>query len=190
MARDAPAAGSPGEICPVLIGAKIPVVVVTRVDGTVTDLGAVTAGRPTVLVFCLGGWSPRCKLFLQQLQELRAHLGELGYQVVAVSPDRPGHLGETASELGLEYNLLSDSMMSAARALGIAYRVDESALERYRREGVDLEERSGEPHHMLPVPAMFVVGSDGVIRFEYVNPDEQVRPTPEMVLAAAKMTVG
>ena len=52
--------------------------------------------------------------------------------------------------------------------------------------GHDIEEASGETHHMLPVPATFIIGRDGIIQFQYANPNYKVRLTPEVLLAAAQ----
>jgi hypothetical protein len=43
---------------------------------------------------------------------------------------------------------------------------------------------------MLPVPAVFLVTTNGLIQFEYVNPDYKVRLDPELLLAAAKIMLG
>jgi len=127
---------------------------------------------------------------LGQLQDIWPQVRELGYQVIGISPDRPSRLRETIEKLGLEYELLSDTRMTGARALGIAFQADRKTLEQHRTAGLSLEEWSGEKHHMLLVPAVFIVGADGTIKFEYVNPNHAVRPTPELLLAAARMTLG
>lgn len=77
--------------------------------------------------------------------------------------------------------------MEVARAFGVAYQVDASTLAALKNYGVDLEEASGEKHRFLPVPAVFVVGKNGVIQFEYVNPDYKVRLHPDLLLAAARL---
>ena len=41
-------------------------------------------------------------------------------------------------------------------------------------------------HGVLPVPAVFVVGTDGVVRYQYVNPDHHTRLDAEVLLAAAR----
>ena len=76
--------------------------------------------------------------------------------------------------------------MAGAMALGIAYRLDSKTISRYKEFGIDLADASGESHFILPVPAVFVVGIDGVITFEYINPHYQVRVDPEVLLAAAR----
>ncbi len=83
--------------------------------------------------------------------------------------------------------LLSDSTMAGAIAFGIAFKVADKTYNAYKdRFKLDLEERSGQKHHLLPVPSVFLVGTDGKIKFEYVNPDYKVRLEPEILLAAAK----
>ena len=106
--------------------------------------------------------------------------------MLAITPDRPERLRETFEEHGYAYRLLSDDEMLAARAYGIAFRVDDASLARYRGFGVDLEERSGRDHHLLPVPSVFLVDRQGVIRFVYSNPDYKVRVDPRALLEAAR----
>jgi len=86
----------------------------------------------------------------------------------------------------LTYTLLSDHAMIAARAFGIAFRVDEATLDEYMGYGIDLEAASGETHHLLPVPAVFIVGRDEIIKFSYANPDYKVRLAPGDLLDAAR----
>jgi peroxiredoxin len=52
--------------------------------------------------------------------------------------------------------------------------------------GIDLEEVSGETHHILPVPSTFIIGTDGTIHFQYTNTDYKVRLAPDVLTAAAR----
>ncbi len=90
-------------------------------------------------------------------------------------------------ELG--YTLYSDSKMNAARAYGIAYRVDEATVTAYKGYGIDLEAASGESHLQLPVPSVFVY-REGVMTFQYVNPDHRVRLDGDTLLAAVRAAAG
>jgi len=178
------------DITPLLIGASVPDVTLQTPDGKAFNLKATVAKKPTVLIFYRGGWCPYCNTYLGQLQAAEAGLLNLGYQILAISPDRPPKLGESVEKGKLTYTLLSDSSMKAAQAFGIAFRVDDVTLEKYKDYGIDLEAASGEKHHLLPVPAVFIVGTDGVIAFVYANPNYKVRLTPEVLLAAAKAAKG
>ena len=142
--------------------------------------------QPLVLIFYRGGWCPYCNVHLGQLQEIDPQLRAMGYRIVAVSPDRPEELAKSAEKEGLNYILLSDSKMAAAKAFGLAFTVDGPTLAKYTEYGIDLETASGEKHHMLPVPAVFLIGTDGVIDFVYANPDYKTRIDPEVLLTQAK----
>ena len=52
--------------------------------------------------------------------------------------------------------------------------------------GIDLGEFSGQDHRNLPVPAVFIVSTDGIIQFQYVNPDYKVRLKADTLIAAAR----
>jgi peroxiredoxin len=173
------------QVCPVLTGAPVPSVVVRDGSGAELDLAALVDGKPTVLVFYRGGWCPYCNRHLSALSEIESRLIEMGYQILALSPDRPDILPGFAEEGGLGYTLLSDSQMRAARAFGLAFRLSDEQYERLRGFGHDLEADSGETHHELPVPAAFVIGPDGLVHFSYVNPNYRVRVDADVLLAAA-----
>ena len=44
------------DICPILIGATLPKLTLTKIDGNSFDLNAAIAAKPTVLIFYRGGW--------------------------------------------------------------------------------------------------------------------------------------
>ena len=122
---------------------------------------------------------------LGQLQKIAKDLQGLGFRIVAVSPDRPEKLKASKDKNELGYVLLSDSTMAAAKAFGIAFRLDDEAIEKYKTFGIDLEAASGEKHHLLPVPSVFLV-DDGVIEFTYADPNYRRRVDPDVLLAAAR----
>ncbi len=59
-------------------------------------------------------------------------------------------------------------------------------MKRMRGFGIDLEEESGADHHLLPVPSVFLIDREGVIRFRYFNPDYKVRIDNDSLLEAAR----
>lgn len=176
------------KIQPVQTGSIIPNVTLRTSTGESFDLRKAIQKKPTVIIFYRGGWCPYCNKHLGQLQQAEDELLALGYQILAISPDRPEKLRETAGKDHLTYELLSDSNMAAARAFGIAFQVDDATVKMYKEKyKIDLEADSGETHHQLPAPSVFIVKPDGRIAFSYVNPDYKTRLSPEVLITAAKM---
>ncbi len=180
------AALASAEIKPLMAGEPIPAATLKTADGTDFELQEAIAKHPTILIFYRGGWCPYCNRHLAALQELDPQLRELGYQIIAISPDRPSELAKSTDAGHLTYTLLSDSSMEAASAFGLAFTVDDATIEKYKGYNIDLEAASGESHHKLPVPAVFIVGTDGVIDFAHANEDYKKRIEPDVLLSAAK----
>jgi peroxiredoxin len=175
------------KVAPLLVGAPIPAIVFRKLDESPFDLRKAAAEKPMIIIFYRGGWCPFCNVHLGQLQKIQSDLIKLGYQLIAVSPDRPEKLRSTAEKQNLHYTLVSDSEAEGMKGFGIAFRVNDQTFDRYKNElEIDLENYSGSKHHILPAPAVFIVGKNGKILFQYVNPDFKVRLHPEILLAAAK----
>lgn len=179
-------AGSAAEISPVLTGTQIPNATLQTVNGKRVQLQNLISQKPTVLIFYRGGWCPYCNAHLAELQEIEQQLVHLGYQTLAISPDKPELLKKSISKHNLDYTLLSDSPMDASKAFGLAYKVGKETVKRYKKNGMDLEANSGYDHHLLPVPAVFLVNPDGLITFQYVNPDYKTRINSKVLLTAAE----
>lgn len=167
------------------VGDPIPDVVLRDADGGEFKLRDHIAKKPAVLIFYRGGWCPFCTKHLMALAEIQNELVAGGYQLLAISPDQPAKLKETPNRDKLGYTLLSDSDMVAAKAFHISFQVPDELVAKYKNEyRIDLEAASGKTHHLLPHPAVFVVGKDGVIRFAHVNPDYKTRLDPAAILKA------
>jgi peroxiredoxin len=120
---------------------------------------------------------------------VESELSDLGFPVIAISADSPANLAKSREAKGLGYTLYSDSSLTAARAFGIAFQLDDAMVAQYEAYGIDLEASSGQNHHQLPVPSVFLVEAGGTIRWVYSNPDYQVRPENAALLAAARSLV-
>jgi peroxiredoxin len=174
---------------PLTVGAAIPDVTLRTEDDKEVSLRKLVSEKPTVLIFYRGGWCPYCTKHLHALAGIEKELQVAGAQLIAISPDQPSKLKETPDREKLHYRLLSDSDAAAARAFGIAFQVDDATVEKYKTYKIDLDAAAGRSHHLLPHPAVFVAGTDGVIRFAHVNHDYKVRLEPEAILKAVQSTL-
>ena len=149
---------------PLLPGMKAPEFKVLDVHGQEVHFDPQGMEKPLVLTFYRGGWCPYCNLALSEMRHAEKELLEMGFDVWFISIDRPGVLAESLVEPNLGYTLLSDSKLSATRAFGIAFSLDEETRLRYIRNDIDIDAASGETHHVLPGPSIYIIGSDGMIR--------------------------
>jgi peroxiredoxin len=182
--------GDPQDVRPLLPGMGMPAFTAPDPEQAPRRFDPAALERPLIVTFYRGGWCPYCSRHLMAYRAYEARLVDLGYELVFISPDRPEVSREHLEGSDFRMTVLADSDMSIAKAFGLAFRVDDETVRRYREEhDIDLEADSGYDHHLLPVPATFVVGRDGVIRFMYANPDYRVRLAPELLLTAARLAV-
>lgn len=173
-------------VVPLAVGVRAPAATVKTVDGADFDLEQALVNKPTVLIFYRGGWCPFCNRQLAGMQDYVAKFLALGYQIMAVGTDKPEELRATMTKDHLSYTLLSDRSMAAASAFKVAYRLSGQDETKYVAHNIAVPEIPGEAGaHWLPVPSIFIIGADGVIKFVEFNPDIRVRPSPEEILAAA-----
>ncbi len=157
---------------PLKEGDSIPDVKLRTDDNQEVSLRQLVAEKPTVLIFYRGGWCPFCTRHLSDRAGIEDDLEKAGAQLLAISMDQPSELRETPNRDKLGYRLLSDSDAVAAKAFGIAFQVEDALVRKYKQSyKIDLEAASGQTHHILPHPAVFVADTYGKIRFAYVNSD-------------------
>jgi peroxiredoxin len=172
---------------PIGIGTDAPDAGLRDLEGKDVTLHAIIAGKPTVLIFYRGSWCPYCNAHLSDLVTVEEELRSLGYQIVAISPDRPEELNRMTAADHLNYRLFSDPQAEAMKKFGVAYRLDDTTVTNYKQKyNVDLERSSGQTHHILPVPAVFILDRTGKIVFVHADPDYKMRMKGAEVLAAAK----
>ncbi len=176
------------DVHPLLPGSAAPSAGLQRLDGSEVEFRQLLDGKPTLLVFYRGGWCPYCNIQLSALRKLVPDLDQLGFQLIAVSPDRPEELGRSLDELELEYQLLSDARAELMQSFGIAFQVDEATRAKYLEYNIDLARASGHDHYALPVPSVFVIDGNGVIQFGYSNPDYRTRVPERLIRAAMEAT--
>ncbi len=165
------------DISPLLIGEKIPEAKLISVNGDEVALYDLLHEKPAVFIFYRGGWCPFCNPHLAELQEIQDQIIELGYQIIAFSPDSPENLKASVEKNKLSYQLLSDADMAFAQRMGIAFVVPDASKERLQKVS------AGKNPGMLPVPSVFVVNTQGEILFEYINPDYKKRIKSGLLLA-------
>ena len=105
-----------------------------------------------------------------------------GARLVAISPDLPDDSLTTQEKQELTFEVLSDVDNAVARSFGLVFRFSDDLIAAYGTLGRPLDHANWE----LPMPATYVIGRDGVIRFAHVDPDYTRRAEPLDVLRAVQ----
>lgn len=178
------------DVTPLLNGQTIPNATLRTADGSPVSLKALMMQKPSIILFYRGGWCPYCNRQLAGLKDIEKELVEMGYQVLAISPESPSRLQEQKLETEFAVTLLSDESLQAIKGFGIGFYVPGETKSKYKNNwNIQLTDEAGSDRAVLPAPAVFIADTTGLIKFQYVNPNFKVRPSSELLLQAAKLSM-
>jgi peroxiredoxin len=165
-------------------GQSAPDFTLPNATGAHVTLSQLVASGPVALVFYRGNWCPYCNVQLRAYQQILPELTNAGATLVAVSPQTSDFTSLTASEKELSFPVLSDVDNTVARQYGLAYGVGTEVANTLRGLGIDLSAYNGTSDDELPLTATFLIGSDGVIAWSWVEANFKHRADPADILAA------
>ena len=105
-----------------------------------------------VVVFYRGNWCPYCNKELRRLQD-SLQLITAKAQLIAVTPEGEEGVDSTIAKTGATFPIVSDEGMTISSRYGVAFKVDDRTVGRYRNAGIDLLKLNKQKEASLPVPA-------------------------------------
>lgn len=166
------------------VGDTAPDFALPAARGGTVRLSELLSRGPVVVSFFRGGWCPYCTLEAGALKRAVPEIERLGASLVAIAPQTEEANRETDAGWSPGFPLLADAGGGVAARYGLLYPLDDTLREVYRGFGVDLEKANGNDRWELPIPATYVVGTDGTVRAAYVHTDYTTRMEPAAILAA------
>jgi peroxiredoxin len=154
--------------------------------GQLVTLDKLLESGPVAVTFHRGHWCPYCRINTRALAEANEQIAAEGGQVAAIMPDREHFTSELKAQSDASFPILTDIDNGYALSLNLAFWVGAEMQELMCRAGWDVEPSQGTNTWLLPIPATFVVGTDGEVRARFVDPDYRKRMTIEDLLSALR----
>lgn len=169
----------------IAVGEPAPDFTLPDAHGNAVTLSDRLGKGPVVLSFYRGDWCPICNVELRALQRYLPAITELGASLIAVNPQAPDRSMTFAEKLELGFDVLSDLDQSVADAYRVRFPLGGSLREIYE-QFMPLPEQNADGSWNLPVPATFIIDTDGVVRARHVDADYRHRMEPEEIVAAVR----
>ena len=155
--------------------------------GRLVSLDSLLAAGPVAITFHRGHWCcPYCRINTRVLAEAQERIRAEGAKLVAIMPDREQFTSFFKSDADLHYPVLTDMDNGYALSLNLVFWVGAELERLMTAGGRDLPRYQGNETWFLPIPATFVLASDGTVRERFIDPDYRRRMTVEDLLAALK----
>ena len=166
------------------VGDSLPDFLLPDQNGRLVGLRALVATGPAVVTFLRGHWCPYCKTTAVALGEMSEAAARQGARIVAITPENRRYAQRLAEDSGGRIPILTDVDNGYALALNLAIWVDDDMSRLISSAGWNVPSYKTSPDWILPIPAAFVVNTDGVIVARHVNADYRTRMEIAEILGA------
>jgi peroxiredoxin len=173
-----------GESAP-QVGQPMPTFILPDDTGHLVSLDELLSRGPVAVTFHRGHWCPYCRININALAQAHREIVAEGSQIVAIMPDRQKFLAELKSQSNVPFPILTDIDNGYALLLNLAIWLG-AEMQKLMEGRRDLPTFQGNSSWMLPIPATFVVGRDGLIRARFIDPDYRKRISIAEMLTALR----
>jgi peroxiredoxin len=165
-------------------GEPMPSFLLPNQDGELVSLEQLLARGPLVISFHRGHWCPYCRINADALARIHPAVAELGAQIVAITPEVEHFSSELKSDAKADFPILTDLDNGYALQLNLAIWINDEKREAMTAAGWDISAFQANDHWTLPIPATFIIATDGLVKARFVDPDYRKRMPLEDIIQA------
>jgi peroxiredoxin len=167
------------------VGDEAPNFTLKNANGESVNLKTQLKNGPVILMWYRGGWCPYCNLTLKSMQDHLAQFTAAGAQLIALTPELPDSSLSTKEKNNLQFEVLSDLKNTIAKQYGVVFTLTPEVAKKYQ-EGFGLHQYNGDESNELPLAATYIIGTDGKIKYAFLDADYRNRAEPAEILKHLK----
>jgi len=171
-----------GEAAP-KIGDSMPSFVLPDESAQKVSLEELLDQGPVAVTFHRGHWCAYCRININTLVAAHKAL-PAGAEIVAIMPDLQKFVVDLKRQSRAPFPILIDADNGYAMSLNLTIWVGAEIQNMMEGRRLGPQTFQGKRSCMLPIPATFVVGQDGLIRARFIDPDHRNRMMISDMLAA------
>lgn len=171
-------------------GEQAPVFTLPNTRGALVSLSSLLEKGPVVLNFYRGAWCPYCLLELKALHDALPEITALGASLLSISPNVIEKSAAFATENPFDFDILSDVDNKVANQYRLVFNLADTLRPIYENFGIDLPAFDGNDRFELPMPATYVLHSDGTIAAGFVHEDYTQRMEPSDIIKSLESCQG
>jgi peroxiredoxin len=173
-----------GESAP-QIGEPMPSFVLPDETGQTVSLDDLLNRGSVAVTFHRGHWCPYCRININALAQAHKELTADGGQIIAIMPDRQKFVADFKLQANVPFPILTDKDNGYALSLNLTIWVG-AEIQKMLESRLDVPTFHGNNSWILPIPATFVVGRDGLIKARFIDPDYRKRMMIADMIAAMR----
>lgn len=152
------------------VGEPMPLFLLPDETKQIVSLDDLLDRGPVAVTFHRGHWCPYCRININALVQAHRELTADAGQIIAIMPDMQKFVADFKLQSKVPFLILTDADNGYALSLNLTIWVG-AEMQNMMKDRLDLSTIQGNSSWMLPIPATFVVGRDGLIRARFIDPD-------------------
>lgn len=166
------------------VGEPLPSFTLPDQDGRLVRLEEILGEHPVVIAFHRGHWCPYCRLNMVGLSEVAARIAPA--RIVTISTETQRFTKALKSMASADFPFLTDLSAGYALQLGLAIWIDPGLAQLIASIGWDVPAFQGGSDWVMPMPSVFVLDRDGIIRARHIDRDYRRRMDMDELVAAVR----
>ncbi|CAN7664811.1 peroxiredoxin-like family protein [Paenibacillus sp. LjRoot56] len=176
-----------GRVYGLKVGDIAPNFVLTNPLGEQITLYDELTKGPVILTFYRGSWCPYCNIQLRAYQEIVPEIHEYGAQLLAITPQSPDNSLTQKEKEQLTFQVLSDPHGLVAESYHLLFEMPDYLQHTFKHIlGRDLTAFNKTDRWILPIPGIYLLDRERVVRFTQANPDFMTRMEPQDLITQLK----
>jgi len=166
-------------------GDKAPTFNAVTQQGESLQLNTLLNKGPVVLMFYRGQWCPVCNQYLQGFEDSLQLIRNQGARIIAVTPETPANARKMREKSGTSLPIISDTSETIIRQYEVSFHVSGDYARKIERGfDVSIAANNGDKKARLPVPATYIINSEGYITWRFFNPNYKQRASVKQIVEA------
>lgn len=165
------------------IGMVAPEIKGISIDGKSINSVDILKEKQVVLIFYRGEWCPICNRYLSNLSDSLKYITAKNAEIIVVGPENFESASKTVKKSNVDYTLIPDTSFKILEDYDVMFSVTkkyQGKIKTFLR--TDIAENNSQDEATLPVPATYIIGRDGVIKWRHFDYNYGVRATAKEII--------
>ncbi|MCU0409135.1 MAG: AhpC/TSA family protein [Bacteroidales bacterium] len=138
--------------------------------GKFTESSKILQKGPMVLFFYRGYWCPACNRTLSNYQDSLGIITDQGVSVVAITPESIEYVESTVKANNISFTVIYDCQEKIMMDYDVMFDVSPDYQAMLKEKNFDLTKINMHPEAHLPVPATYIINSQGIVVAAWFDP--------------------
>ena len=165
------------------VGMDAPNIIASSVKGEIISSNDILKEKEIVVIFYRGEWCPICNRYLSNLSDSLSYIISKNAQVLVIGPENFENAQKTGEKAEAEFTLIPDTSMQILKDFDVLFYVTKKYQGKIKTFlFTDIAKNNNQDEAQLPVPATYIIGKDGKIKWRHFDYDYSKRASVKSII--------